>query len=200
MQKVYLYGAGGHAKVIIDILKEHEISVPEIIDDNDSIKELVNIPIVHNVIRTPLIISIGSNNIRKKIAEKLGDIEYQQAIAKSAIVSGTASISKGTVVMQAAVIQSSVTVGEHAIINTGATVDHDCIIHDFVHIAPGCTLCGNAEIGEGTFLGAGTIVIPGVKIGKWCVIGAGTVIRKDVPDNVMAAGNPCKIYKKINNG
>lgn len=199
MQIVYLYGAGGHAKVIVDILKEHNICIPEIIDDNDSIKELVNIPIIHDATRSPLIISIGNNKIRQDIVNKLNGVEYYKAIAKSSIISDRVIIDIGTVVMQGAVIQSSSKIGKHAIINTGATIDHDCIIDDYVHIAPGCNLCGNVEVGEGTFIGAGTTIIPGVKIGKWCLIGAGSVIRKNIPDNTMAAGNPCKIYKTINN-
>ncbi|WP_280671513.1 MULTISPECIES: acetyltransferase [unclassified Dysgonomonas] len=196
---MYLYGAGGHAKVIIDILKSMNISVTSVYDDNLSISEVLGTPVVHDKVSSPLIISIGNNAIRKKVEEKLQNINYGKALATSAIISDTALIENGTVVMQGVVIQSSVKIGRHAIINTGATVDHDCIIHDFVHIAPGCNLCGNVEVGEGTFIGAGTVIIPGVKVGKWCVVGAGSVIRKNIPDNVMAVGNPCKIYKTINN-
>lgn len=201
MTKVYLYGAGGHAKVIIDILKEYGISVVNIFDDNKEIKELMGIPIIHDKISSdlPLIISIGNNSIRKKITEKFTEYNYITAISNSAALSDTVTLGKGTVIMQGSIIQSSVTIGAHAIINTGATIDHDCQIGDFVHVAPGCNLCGNVEIGEGTFIGAGTVIIPGVKIGKWSTIGAGSIVRKNIPDNVMAVGNPCKIYKNINN-
>lgn len=201
MTEVYLYGAGGHAKVIIDILKESGISVLNIIDDNKELKELMGIPIIYNEMKPsfPMIISIGNNSIRKRIREKFAECNYITAISSSAILSDTITIGEGTVIMQGSIIQSSVNIGEHSIINTGATIDHDCQIGDFVHIAPGCNLCGNVEIGEGTFVGAGTIIIPGVKIGKWTTVGAGSVIRKNIPDNVMAAGNPCKIYKNTNN-
>jgi acetyltransferase-like isoleucine patch superfamily enzyme len=73
------------------------------------------------------------------------------------------------------------------------SVDHDCVIQDYVHVAPRCTLCGNVEIGEGSFIGAGTVVIPNVKIGKWAVIGAGSVVTHDIPNQVTAYGSPCKI-------
>ncbi|NDV78850.1 acetyltransferase [Dysgonomonas sp. 511] len=200
MGKVYLYGAGGHAKVIADILEEHNLIVPEIYDDNEALVELIGIPVVHHKeIASPLIVSIGNNEIRKKIVDNLKDVIYTRAIAHTAVVSETVHIGQGSVIMQGAIVQSSVNVGKHTIINTGATVDHDCIIHDFVHIAPGCNLCGNVEVGEGSFIGAGSIIIPGVKIGKWAVIGAGSVVRKNIPDNIMAVGNPCKIYKTVNN-
>jgi sugar O-acyltransferase (sialic acid O-acetyltransferase NeuD family) len=100
--------------------------------------------------------------------------------------------------MQGAIIQASSVVGKHCIINTGASVDHDCNIADFVHISPHATLCGDVTVGEGSWIAAGATIIPGVKIGKWCVIGAGSVVTKDIPDYSLAAGNRCKIIKKIN--
>jgi sugar O-acyltransferase (sialic acid O-acetyltransferase NeuD family) len=196
MNQVYLYGAGGHAKVIIDILKSNHIIVPEIFDDNPDIKTFMGIPVSHADIRSPLIISIGNNAVRKKIVEKLGNILFSPALLDlSVTVSDMVSIEEGTVVMQGVIIQSSAKIGKHAIINTRASIDHDCLIRDYVHIAPGAILCGNIEIGEGTIIGAGTIIKPGVKIGKWTVIGAGSVVVRDIPDGVTAFGNPCKIIK-----
>ena len=86
--------------------------------------------------------------------------------------------------------------GAHCIVNTHASVDHDCHLGDFVHIAPHAALCGHVEIGEGTLIGAGAVVVPGVKIGKWSVIGAGSLIRNDIPDGVLVAGNPGRIFLK----
>jgi sugar O-acyltransferase (sialic acid O-acetyltransferase NeuD family) len=195
--RIYLYGAGGHAKVIIDILKSNRIAVSEIFDDNPDIHTFMGIPVSHTDIRSPLIISIGNNAIRKKIVEKFGNITFGSALlSPSVTVSECVSIDEGTVVMQGAIIQSSVGIGKHAIINTGASVDHDCLIRDYAHIAPGAILCGNVEIGEGAFIGAGTIIKQEIKIGQWSVIGAGSVVVKDIPDNVTAFGNPCKIIKQ----
>ena len=197
MNNIYLYGAGGHAKVILDILKSNGITVSEIFDDNPAIESFMGIPVSHAEICSPLIISIGDNRIRKTIAEKINDDVFSSFLHdKSAIISDCASIEKGTVVMQGAIIQSSVKIGKHCIINTGASIDHDCFIQDYVHIAPRSTLCGNVIIGEGSFVGAGAIVIPNVKIGKWSVIGAGSLVIRDIPDNVVAYGSPCKIVKQ----
>lgn len=194
---MYLYGASGHGKVIVDILKSQNKSVEGFFDDNPSLKELLGYPVFPTEkIQSPLIISIGSNAVRKKIAEK-HLLEYGMAIHSSAIVSDAASIEEGTVVMQGAIIQSCASVGKHCIVNTGASVDHDCVIEDYVHISPHATLCGNVTVGEGTWIGAGSTVIQGVKIGKWSIIGAGSVVTKDIPDGVLAVGNRCKIIKKI---
>jgi sugar O-acyltransferase (sialic acid O-acetyltransferase NeuD family) len=195
---MYLYGASGHAKVIIDILKSQGKDILGLIDDNPSINELLGYKVYHNLGNlSPLIISIGDNKTRKKIAERLSSICFETAVDASAVLSDTCTIKEGTVVMQGAIIQSCSEIGRHCIINTGASVDHDCKIHDFVHISPNATLCGNVSVGEGTWIGAGAIVIPGMKIGKWCIIGAGSVVTKDIPNHVLAIGNPCKVIKQL---
>lgn len=196
---MYLYGASGHAMVIMDILKSNGISIEGLVDDNPERNELLGYPVFHGKTdASPLIISIGNNKIRKKIAESYS-AEFGTAVHPSAIVSEYAQIGEGTVVMQGAIIQTCAKVGKHCIINTGASVDHECQIDDYVHISPHATLCGNVHVGEGTWIGAGTTVIQGVKIGKWCMIGAGSVVTKDIPDGVLAVGNRCKIIKKIEN-
>ena len=70
-------------------------------------------------------------------------------------------------------------------------------IANFVHISPNSTLCGNVQVGEGSWIGAGTTILPGGKIGKWCTIGAGSVVSKDIPDYSLAVGNRCKILKTL---
>jgi sugar O-acyltransferase (sialic acid O-acetyltransferase NeuD family) len=196
MNQVYLYGAGGHAKVVLDILKSNDIIVPEIFDDNPDVKSFMGILVSRGNIHFPLIISIGNNSVRKNIADRFETSVYSPAIrSKEAVISENVMMGEGTVVMQNVVIQSSVIIGKHCIINTKASIDHDCLIHDYVHIAPGVILCGNVEIGEGSFIGAGTTVIPGIKIGKWSVVGAGSVVVKDIPDRVTAFGSPCKTVK-----
>jgi sugar O-acyltransferase (sialic acid O-acetyltransferase NeuD family) len=197
MPQIYLYGAGGHAKVVIDILKSNHINVPEIFDDNPDISTFMGIPVSHTDIRSPLIISIGNNIVRKKIVEKFNNVVFNPAILDSSVtVSDRVSMEEGTVVMQGAIIQSSARIGKHVIVNTRASIDHDCRISDYVHIAPGAILCGNVEIGEGAFIGAGTTIMQGIKIGKWSVVGAGSVVVRDIPDNVTAFGSPCRIIKQ----
>lgn len=196
---MYLYGASGHAKVIIDILKSEKKEISGLIDDNEAITEILGYPVTKKLPNdSSLIISIGANKTRKKVADKLAHHTFETAVHSSAIVSEYSTIEEGTVVMQGAIIQSSCNIGKHCIINTGASVDHDCTIGDFVHISPQSILCGNVTIGEGTWIGAGTTIIEGVTIGKWCVIGAGSVVTKDIPDNRLAVGNRCRIIKEIN--
>lgn len=195
---MYLYGASGHAKVIIDILEAMGKKITALVDDNVAVETLQGYPVVHSAKGlSPFIISIGNNATRKKIAQSLL-CSFETAIHPSAVVSKRATIGCGSVVMQGAIIQPDAVVGSHSIVNTGASIDHECFVGDYVHISPHATLCGNVSVGEGTWIGAGTTVIPGIKIGRWCVIGAGSVVSHDIPDGYLAVGNRCKLIKQIN--
>lgn len=196
---VYLYGASGHAKVVMDIARLACIEVPCLIDDNPQVNELAGLPVVHSAEGfSPIIVTIGNCQIRRDIVEKLGKREYMTVVHPSAIKAESVKIGYGSVVMAGAILNPDVRVGNHCIVNTGASIDHDCVLHDFVHVAPHCTLCGEVEIGEGTWIGAGTTVIQCVKIGKNCFIGAGSVVVKDIPDGCLAYGNPCRIITDNN--
>ncbi|MBJ2174564.1 acetyltransferase [Aureibaculum sp. A20] len=190
-----LYGASGHAKVIIDIYKQLNVTISAIIDDNVKVTSILGCA-VHTLddidsLSDNLIISIGNNNVRKEIAERL-NVEFGNAIHPKAIIDKTSQLGVGTAVMAGSVINSSTVIGKHCIINTSSSIDHDCILEDYVHVSPNATLCGGVNVGQGTHIGAGAVIIPNIKIGKWCVIGAGSVVISDVLDNQKVVGNPAR--------
>jgi acetyltransferase EpsM len=197
---MYLYGASGHCKVIIDIINESkEFAIEGIFDDNPKFDILFNIPVLkaqemHSFEDKQLIVSIGDNNIRRRIVKNITAI-YKTALHPKAIISIYSKIESGTVVMAGAIINPDVIIGKHCIINTGAIIEHDCLLEDFVHVAPRAALAGGIYIGEGTQIGIGASLIQGIKIGKWVTIGAGSVIINDVPDYAVIVGNPGRIIK-----
>jgi sugar O-acyltransferase (sialic acid O-acetyltransferase NeuD family) len=197
---MYLLGGGGHSKVIIDIIQKSNLDFIEaIIDEKPKTDEIFNIPVIQisssDVLFSKfLIISIGNNKIRKKIATQI-TTNYLTAIHPSSIIGTNVIIEDGTVIMAGTILNPDVKVGKHCIINSGAVVEHDCVLENFVHISPNAALAGNVFIGEGTLVGIGSSIIQGVKIGKWVTIGAGTVIINDVPDYAVIVGNPGKIIK-----
>ena len=197
---MYLFGASGHCKVIIDIIQKSNLEVIENIIDDNPVKDKIN---NITIIKTPnddffkgksLIISIGNNEIRKKITSRIS-ANYLVAIHPKSILASKVSIAEGSVIMAGAIINADVVIGKHSIINSGAVIEHDCILGDFVHISPNASLAGSVIVGEGSQIGIGAIIIQGVKIGKWATIGAGAVILKEVPDFAVVVGNPGKTIK-----
>jgi len=195
-----VYGASGHGKVIIEILESIYTPIIEVWDDVDkeAIWEYpVKKPLPAGVpVTDKMIISIGMNVTRKKVADRLGDtIGFGKAVHAATCISNRVTIGEGTVIMAGATVNADSRIGRHCIVNTNASIDHDCVLDDFAHVSPNATLSGDVHIGEGTHIGSGASVIQGIKIGKWCTIGAGTVIIRDIPDYVTAVGNPARIIK-----
>ena len=196
---ITLYGASGHCKVIIDILQSNNQVISTIIDDAPKLNTILGFGISNasefdfsNV--QNMILSIGNNNVRKKLAGEL-NTNFVTAIHPKSIISNSVIIGGGTVVMAGAIINPDTKIGAHCIVNSGAVVEHDCVIGDFAHISPNALLAGGVMVGEGSQIGIGATVIQGIKIGKWVTVGAGSVIIKDVPDYSVIVGNPGRIIK-----
>ncbi|MCE7792510.1 acetyltransferase [Salipaludibacillus sp. CUR1] len=207
-RKVMIIGHGGHSKVITDVIKTNpHLELAGYLDDKyDQItyrNGLYYGPVLLasqfiKRLSVRLIIGIGNNEVRQKVAQKLNiPPEFYMTLAhRSAVISSSASIGSGTVVMANAVINADSQVGSHCIINTGAVVEHDNVLGDFVHISPNATLAGAVKINEGAHVGAGVTVIPGKKVGEWSVIGAGATVITNIPSHCTAVGVPAKMKVK----
>lgn len=209
-EDVIIIGAGGHAKVIADIIHKSGDNVLGFLDDtkekgNIIIKD-INLKVIGKVdecvriskinSNVKFIIAIGNNQIRKQISERYKDIEYYTAIHPSAQISLDVEIKEGTAIMANACINTSAKIGKHCIINTGAIVEHDNQIENYVHISPNGTCCGTVKIGELTHIGAGAIVKNNINITSECVIGAGAIVVKDIKEKGTYIGVPAKKMKE----
>ena len=197
MSPVFLYGAGGHAKVILDLLEEDGRLVRCCFEDHPGAALFLGYPVyawgARDILGLEGIIAIGDNRVRRDKAALVGG-SFTKVSHRNSYISPRATWGEGTVAMSGTSINSGARIGTHCIINTHASVDHDCDVADFVHIAPHATLCGGVELEEGAFIGAGAVLIPGVRVGRWAVVGAGAVIRSDVPAGAIVAGNPARIF------
>ena len=203
MKKIVIVGGGGHAKVVIDILKKNGYSNGElaVLDDNLQIgstvlgcKVLGSVSELYQYKEYKCVIAIGNNSVRKKIA-KTYDVNYITCIHPSAVIGESVEIGDGSVIMANAVVNSGTKVGQHCIINTGATVDHDCKLEDYVHCSPGAHLGGSVIVGESSWVGLGSSICNNIHIKEESIVGAGTVVIRDVPSKVTVVGNPAKVIK-----
>jgi UDP-perosamine 4-acetyltransferase len=216
MVQVIGLGAGGHAKVVVEILKlNNEFEVVGLLDEsNDKIgKEVAGVSVIGNDALLPGLLAKGvrhafvgvgtvgrqssESNRRIELYEKLSQLGFDvvQAIHPTAIISDSAEIGLGATIMAGVVINADARIGDNVIINTGAIVDHDCIVGNHAHIATGACLSGGVRVGEGTHIGAGAVIRQDINIGTNSVVGAGAVVVNDVPDNVVVMGVPAKIHK-----
>lgn len=208
MKEIILLGAGGHAAVILDILKAQiangeKIKIKGLLDDANK-TECMGYPVLGSTLEandfneenTYFIIAVGSNEIRYNLSEKYGHLKFFTAIHPSVIIGSQVQIGDGTVVMPNVVINANSQIGQHVIINTGVIVEHDNWIGDHVHLAPNATLCGTVRVKTLTHIGAGTTVIQGRTVGRQSIIGAGATVITDIPDGVVAVGTPAKVIKQ----
>lgn len=205
-KKVVIIGAGGHAKVIADIIEKSGDEIAGFLDDNKKkgttiIKEYKVLGDFNN--RFPLaiansdyefIIAIGDNKKREEISHS-PNLKFYTAIHPSAQIGLDAEIQEGTVIMANACINSSAKIGKHCIINTGAIIEHDNIIEDFVHISPNVALGGTVKIGKNSHVGIGSIIKNNITICENCKIGAGAVVVKDIKEEGTYVGVPARKIK-----
>lgn len=206
---VVIIGAGGHAKVIADIIIKSGDNLLGFLDDNKEIGTVIikntnyavigkiedSIKIYEKNSNVSFIIGIGNNQIRKIIAEKYNNLNYYTAIHPSAQIAMDVDIEAGTTIMASACINTSAKIGKHCIINTASIVEHDNLISDFVHLSPNVTSCGTVTIGKLSHIGAGTTIKNNINITTECIIGAGTVVVKDIEEKGTYVGLPAKKIK-----
>ena len=195
--QTFVFGAGGHAKVILEILEAEGKQIGGVFDQNVSLGAVWDYPVSafpgdFDKTSDELIIAVGQNRSRQMLAESLAVTTYGTVIHPSAVISPRAQIGDGTVLMAGVTINADAVIGAHCIVNTGAQIDHDCVIGDFAHVSPGTTLCGNVHIGVGSHFGAGAVAIPGMHVGNWAIVGAGAVVVRNVPDGVTVVGTPAR--------
>ena len=135
--------------------------------------------------------------LKIKIVENLGVTpdRFINIIHDGLDISKMSAIGKGALINSKVSIAAHTAIGNFVSINRHVSIGHHTIINDYCSINPGTNIAGNVIIGEGTTIGMGTNILHQVKIGKNTIIGAGSVVTRDIPDNVVAYGSPCKIIR-----
>lgn len=207
--KIVIFGAGGHGRVVLDILRQsQQYEVVGFLDSNKALhgKIVDGLPVLGDISRLShlyresikgAIIAIGDNKVRREFARIVKENGFCliNAIHPDSSIAHSAQVGEGVVIAAGSIICTHAKIGNNTIINTGAIVEHECTIEDNVHIAPGVRIAGQTLVRDGTFIGIGSTIVAVLKIGKNSVIGAGSVIIEDVPDNVTVVGVPGKVIK-----
>lgn len=192
---LYLLGAGGHAKVVADLVAlDRRYKKIVLVEKKDESRIFSAKACVH------ALVAVGDNHLRRTIAARITDqaakVVFPTFVHPSAVIAAHVRLGAGTVVMAGAVVNMATTVGEHTILNTGCVVDHDCSIASFGSVGPGASLGGNVSLGEESSVGIGASVAHGISIATQTVVGAGAVVIRDLPALVVAYGVPAAVARK----
>jgi len=212
IERLFIYGASGHGKVVADILiARRDPSVAGFIDDRAELRgvSVLGLPVCGDGSwlqqeagkrGVAVALGVGNNSARRRLALKClaWGAELVTAVHPAASVSASAQLGAGTVVMAQAVINPDAKVGSGVIVNTAAVIEHDVEIGDFAHVSPNAAMGGASRLGMLSHLGIGAVVSHCVSVGANSTIGAGAVVVHDIPDNVIAFGVPARIYKTLN--
>ncbi|WP_199181241.1 acetyltransferase [Chromobacterium alticapitis] len=208
MRDLVLLGAGGHARVLLALMRAAGYSVLGVCDPHlassgasrwEGLDVLGDDAALLDRLgpeRVALVLGIGQLSTGS-LRERLYDLwrgrgyAFPALVHPAAWIAGDALLSDGVQVMAGAIIQPGCAIGENSTINTRASIDHDCHIAAHVHVAPGATLCGSIHVDEGAFIGAGSVLVQGVRVGERAVVGAGTTLVRDLgPRQIIIGGAP----------
>lgn len=210
MPRIVILGAGGHGRVVLDILLQAaRARVVGFLDNNPDIRgrridgvpvlglidELDAIAAAHDA--DGVVIAIGDNGVRRGLARQVDacGLPLVNAIHPSATIARNAMLGRNVVVAAGAVVCAHCQIGDSAILNTGCIVDYQTMIGEGCHICPGVRIGGRAKIESGAFIGIGATVIPNITIGCESIIGAGSVVIDDVRSMATVVGVPAHPIK-----
>lgn len=207
MKRLVIYGTGGHAAEVLDLIDAINAIQPTwqvdgfLVDASfQDAPFYLGYPVLgdHGYLKTSpetaIVIAIGSGQARQMIANKIRNLItspfFPTLIHPDAIISSRATLGAGIQICAQSIIQARASIEGHVIINVACSISHDCAIGSFATLAPGVRLAGNVTVANHASLGIGVVAIPGVHLGEGSIIGAGAVLIHDVPPGCTVAGNP----------
>lgn len=208
-KKIIVVGGGGHASVLVDILRRRKTQIFSFISPSPPANANVFNGIAHwlsdDILKSLppneyiLVNGIGSmpgSTLREKIAVSCRELGYKfmSVVSIDAYISEFATLNEGVQIMARAIVQPGCVLGRDVIINSGSIVEHDSTIGSLSHISPGAVVCGNTHVGEQVHVGANASVIQGINVAGGSVIGAGAIVTKDI--NSPAIVYPAKPYNR----
>lgn len=209
MKSGIIIGAGGHGKVVLEIIREiGGIEVKGFINIYDNeISEVMGYPIVgnpHNLSALKSVdyafFAIGDNYKRgewvKKVKASYEGLEYKALIHPKSIVARGVKIGEGSIVCAGAVLQTCSKVHSFCIVNTLALLEHDGVMEDLSSLAPHSCTGGGVWIGRYTAIGLNATLLQRIKVGEHTVIGAGAVVTHDLRDHIVAYGSPARAIRE----
>jgi len=209
MDKVVVIGGGGHAVVVLSLIKkmvgvkamgyidpvnQGVLLDTEYLGDDQHLDRLFRAEKSFVAALGVGMLGVEGGKKRELILKKISDLKISFPVLSSpdSIINEAVSIGRGAVIFDGAVINSRTSIGEGVILNTRSSIDHDCQIGNYVHVAPGVTVSGGVQIGDHSFIGAGSTIIQNVTIAPGVLVGAGSTVVTNLLEPGVYFGSPAK--------
>lgn len=206
---IIILGAGGHGRVVLDIILQAKKHKPiGFLDNNEALhgRRVDGLPVLgamdqlsdltHRGIEG-VIVAIGDNGIRRSLGNLIEQHDFQllNAVHPSAQLATSVSVGKGVVIAAGALVCAHCQIGDYSILNTGSITDHESMIGTSAHVCPGVRLAGHVTVESGAFIGIGATVVQNIRIGFEAIVGAGAVVTSDVDPMTTVVGVPARVTK-----
>jgi sugar O-acyltransferase (sialic acid O-acetyltransferase NeuD family) len=212
LRDLVLWGTTGQAKVLGEFISDLGYRLVAVFDNNPAaVSAFPEVPLYVGEPGfqkwlaggprggTAFLVAIGGSRGRDRLEIltrlKLAGLQPVVVVHPRAYVARHARVGEGGQILANAAVGEGAVLGAACVINTAASVDHDCVLGDGVHVAPGATVAGDVTVGTCSFIAVGAVVLPRLRIGAHTTVGAGSVVTRDLPDGVVAYGNPARIIR-----
>ena len=211
---LYIYCAGGFGKEVMDVARRKNGFTKQwgdikFVDDTLSIDVRYGAQVMsfehliaHNGIdQAEFLIAAGEPAVRHKIRVKLEQVNAKMGrlVDVSTVVADTAKISDGVFITPLCSVSSDAFLSRNSCVNTMSIIGHDVFIDENSVISSMVNMGGACTVGKDSYIGMGALVKEGVKIGSNSIVGMGSVVYNDIPDGVIALGNPARVIRNNEN-
>lgn len=207
MENIYIYGAGGVGRDLIELITaENQYNICGMVDDYNKKKEIMGVPILTlNDLRSirekiSIIISLGEPQLREKIKERitkeLSNVEFVSIVSSRAFISKTAKIGKGIIIYPNSFVGSNVVIDDNCLIGANTSIGHDCEIFSNVVVTFNCSIGGKTKLKNNAYIGSGSHIRDEIEIGSNVIIGMGSIVLNNINDDSIYYNEIRKVIKK----
>jgi sugar O-acyltransferase (sialic acid O-acetyltransferase NeuD family) len=202
-KEIYLIGAGGHARSLLNLLELNHFQIAGVFDENYSPgkpERISGYPLIGRPGDSDgdkiLVLAIGDNHSRARALMEYHDrVEPDNIVHPSAIIENRVSLGKYNQVFARTYFNNAIEIGDNNIINTGCILEHEVRVGSHNHLSVGSILCGRVTVGDRCFIGAGSVIIDKVKVCSGVIVGANSVVIRDIAEPGTYVGCPVRKVK-----
>ena len=211
---LFVYGSGGLGKEMVDLAQYINRS-DKCWDEICFIDDYINKTYIYNcnVIdfekakelqgkdEAECIVALGESALRQKLFDKCKQAGFKMSslISPTAVISDTAVIGEGVIISHHVFVSSNCHIENNVLLQPTCDIGHDCIIKENSVISSFAAIAGNCTVGRNTYVGMSAAIREKVTIGNETIISMGAIVMNDIPDEMIAMGNPARPIKPNEN-